>query len=127
MGRSYQLVLSRGVLHLKCGESLHTNDDLKYYDTLEALEPSEQAAVTGIDKTYGSAFSLPSPQRQQFLPLTRLRPRWTNRPSAFAPRVAELHCRGEIRPTAARGKNASGMTARVWAVSPSLPTTGGQS
>jgi hypothetical protein len=42
------------------------------------------------------------------------------------PRVAELHRQGEIRPTTARGKNASGMTASVWTVSPPLPTQGGQ-
>ena len=34
------------------------------------------------------------------------------------PRVAELHRLGEIRQTGTRGKNASGMTASVWVLSP---------
>jgi hypothetical protein len=42
------------------------------------------------------------------------------------PRVSELHRQGEIRQTGSRGKNASGMTATVWVLSPPLPTQGGQ-
>jgi hypothetical protein len=42
------------------------------------------------------------------------------------PRVAELHRQGEIRQTGTRAKNASGMTASVWVLSPPLPTQGGQ-
>jgi hypothetical protein len=37
------------------------------------------------------------------------------------PRVAELHRQGLIRAAVARGKNASGMSASVWVVSPPLP------
>jgi hypothetical protein len=42
------------------------------------------------------------------------------------PRVSELHRQGEIRQTGTRGKNASGMTASVWTLSPPLPTQGGR-
>jgi hypothetical protein len=42
------------------------------------------------------------------------------------PRVSELHRQGEIQQTAFRGKNASGMTASVWTLSPPLPTQGSQ-
>jgi hypothetical protein len=41
-------------------------------------------------------------------------------------RVAELHWQGEIRQSGTRGKNASGMSASVWILSPRLPKRGGQ-
>jgi hypothetical protein len=37
------------------------------------------------------------------------------------PRVSELRRLGEIRPTTARAKNESGMTATIWVQSPPLP------
>jgi hypothetical protein len=40
------------------------------------------------------------------------------------PRVSELHRQGEIRQAGTRGRNASGMTASVWILSPPLPTQG---
>jgi hypothetical protein len=40
---------------------------------------------------------------------------------SIRPRVSELHRAGEIRKTEARVKNASGMNAVVWVVSPPLP------
>jgi hypothetical protein len=43
---------------------------------------------------------------------------------AIRPRVTELHRLGEIRATAMRRPNSSGMMATVWALSPPLPNGG---
>ena len=45
-------------------------------------------------------------------------------PLSVRPRVAELYRLGEIRQTGQRGRNASGMTANRWVVSPPLQSDG---
>jgi hypothetical protein len=91
--------------------------------------PSEQAAtaVAGMAKTLRDQVRNTIAAAPHGLTADEVAARLNKSILSVRPRVSELHRQGEIRQTGTRGKNASGMTATVWILSPPLLTQGGQS
>jgi len=90
----------------------------------KAHGPSEQAAaaIAGIAKTLRDQVRNTIAAAPQGLTADEVATKLNKSVLSVRPRVAELHRQGEIRQTGTRGKNASGMTASVWVLSPPLPT-----
>jgi hypothetical protein len=104
------------------------NDDSTYPDSpgFKAPGPSEDAAtaVAGMAKTLREKVFKTIAAAPAGLTADEVAELLNKSVLSVRPRVAELHRQGEIRQTGSRGKNASGMTASVWAVTEALPSQG---
>ncbi len=90
--------------------------------------PSEQAAtaISGKAKTLRDQVLRTIAAAPQGLTADEVASKLNRSILSVRPRVSELHRQGEIRQTAIRGKNDSGMSASVWTLAPPLPMQGGQ-
>ena len=88
--------------------------------------PSEQAAqaVAGMAKALGDQMRNTIATTPNGLTADKIAGKRICSILSVRPRVAELHRQGEIRPSGARGKNESGMSASVWVLA-SSPVKGG--
>jgi hypothetical protein len=103
-----------------------TRSDYPDAPGFKASGPSEQAAqaVAGMAKTLRDQVRNTIATAPKGLTADEIAGKLNRSILSVRPRVSELHRQGEIRPSGARGKNESGMSASVWVLA-SSPVTGG--